>query len=50
MIAIADTNSNPDPIDYVIPGNDDAIRSINLYAQYFRKTLEDATEDIIQRL
>ena len=44
IIAIADTNSNPDPIDYIIPGNDDAIRSINLYANYFRKTLLDAKE------
>ena len=44
MIAIADTNSNPDPIDFIIPGNDDAIRSINLYAQYFRETLLDAKE------
>mgnify|MGYP006183777993 FL=1 len=44
IIAIADTNSNPDPIDFIIPGNDDAIRSINLYANYFRKTLLDAKE------
>ena len=44
IIAITDTNSNPDPIDYVIPGNDDAIRSINLYANYFRATLNDAKE------
>jgi len=45
MIAIADSNSNPDPIDFVIPGNDDSIRSINLYANYFRETLSD-TKDI----
>ena len=44
MIAIADTNSNPDPIDFIIPGNDDAIRSINLYAHYFRTILNDAKE------
>ena len=44
IIAIADSNSNPDPIECVIPGNDDAIRSINLYADYFRKTLADARE------
>ena len=44
IIAIADTNSNPDPIDFIIPGNDDAIRSINLYAHYFRTTLSDAKE------
>ena len=30
VIAIVDTNSNPDEIDYVIPGNDDAIRAIRL--------------------
>jgi small subunit ribosomal protein S2 len=30
IIAIVDTNCDPDPIDYVIPGNDDAIRSIRL--------------------
>ena len=33
VIAIVDTNCSPDNIDYVIPGNDDAIRSIRLYAQ-----------------
>ena len=33
VIAIVDTNCSPDDIDYVIPGNDDAIRSIRLYAQ-----------------
>lgn len=32
VVAIADTNSNPDLIDYPIPGNDDAIRSIKLFA------------------
>lgn len=32
VIGIVDTNSNPDGIDFVIPGNDDAIRAIALYA------------------
>ena len=31
-VAITDTNCNPDNITYVIPGNDDAIRSIKLFA------------------
>ena len=31
VVGIVDTNSNPDGIDYVIPGNDDAIRSIRLF-------------------
>ncbi len=30
VVAIVDTNCDPDPIDYVIPGNDDAIRAIRL--------------------
>ncbi|MDH5405236.1 MAG: 30S ribosomal protein S2 [Candidatus Aminicenantes bacterium] len=30
VVAVVDTNCNPDPIDYIIPGNDDAIRSIHL--------------------
>ncbi|WP_295164569.1 30S ribosomal protein S2 [uncultured Buchnera sp.] len=33
VFAIVDTNSNPDGVDYVIPGNDDAIRSVTLYLQ-----------------
>ena len=32
VIAIVDTNSDPDPIDFVIPGNDDAIRAIRLFS------------------
>lgn len=31
VVAVVDTNSNPDGVDYVIPGNDDAIRAIQLY-------------------
>jgi small subunit ribosomal protein S2 len=33
VVAVVDTNCSPDNIDYVVPGNDDAIRSIRLYAQ-----------------
>ena len=32
VVAIADTNCDPDEIDYVIPGNDDAIRAVKLIA------------------
>jgi small subunit ribosomal protein S2 len=31
VIGIVDTNSNPDGVDYVIPGNDDALRAIQIY-------------------
>ncbi len=39
VVAVVDTNSKPDGIDYIIPGNDDAIRAIRLY-------LEAATDAI----
>ena len=42
IIGIVDSNANPEAIDYIIPGNDDAIRSINLYKHYFQHTIEDA--------
>ena len=32
VVGIVDTNSNPDGVDYIIPGNDDSIRAIKLYA------------------
>ena len=44
IVAIVDTNSNPDNIDYIIPGNDDALRSINLYKKYFFETIKDAIQ------
>ncbi|WP_458735366.1 30S ribosomal protein S2 [Zobellella taiwanensis] len=31
VVAVVDTNSNPDGVDYIIPGNDDAIRAVQLY-------------------
>ena len=32
IVAIVDTNCDPDDIDYIIPGNDDAIRAIKLFS------------------
>ena len=34
IVAIVDTNCDPDEIDYVIPGNDDAIRAVKLIARH----------------
>jgi small subunit ribosomal protein S2 len=33
VVAVVDTNNSPDGVDYVVPGNDDAIRSIGLYVE-----------------
>ena len=46
IIAILDTNSNPDGIDYPIPGNDDARRSIDLYCNLMKETIIDAKLNI----
>ena len=42
VVAVVDTNNSPDGCDYVIPGNDDAIRSINLYASAVADAALDA--------
>ena len=42
IIAILDTNSDPTGIDFPIPGNDDARRSINLYCELLKNTIKDA--------
>ena len=45
VVAVVDTNADPAPIDYVIPGNDDAIRAIKIVADAFAKVLKDADEE-----
>jgi len=42
IIAILDSNSNPDGIDFPIPGNDDARRAIDLYCNLLKKTINSA--------
>ncbi len=46
IIAILDTNSNPDGIDYPIPGNDDARRSIDLYCSLIKETIQNAKSNL----
>ena len=46
IIAILDTNSDPTGIDFPIPGNDDARRSINLYCNLLKNTIKDAEKSI----
>ncbi len=45
IVAILDTNSNPDGIDFPIPGNDDARRSIDLYCNLLKKTIDNAKQE-----
>jgi len=45
VISIVDTNCDPDPIDYVIPGNDDAIRAVRLIADQVTMTVQKASDE-----
>ena len=42
IVAVLDSNSNPDGINYPIPGNDDARRSIDLYCNLIKETIVSA--------
>ena len=46
ILAVLDTNSDPTGIDFPIPGNDDARRSINLYCDLIKNTIKDAEKFI----
>lgn len=48
VVAIADTNANPDGIDYIIPANDDAIKSIELILGYLADAVRDGASKIKQ--
>ena len=44
IVAIVDTNCDPDEIDYVIPGNDDAIRAIKLLAGVMANAIQEGKQ------
>ena len=46
VVAIVDTNCNPDLIDLPIPGNDDAIRAINLFTQIVANAVVEAENEV----
>lgn len=46
VIAIADTNADPDVIDYPIPGNDDAIRSVSVITNAIAESIEQARREL----
>lgn len=54
VIAIVDSNTMPQDVDYLIPGNDDSRRAIRLYAKTFADTIlaardaQSASEDVIE--
>ncbi|MCF6807315.1 30S ribosomal protein S2 [Thiotrichales bacterium 19S9-12] len=44
VIGIVDTNSNPEGVDYLIPGNDDAVRALRFYLSTFADAILDARQ------
>ncbi len=46
VVAIVDTNCDPDEIDYVIPGNDDAIRAIRLISSVMANAISEGRRDV----
>ncbi len=50
IVAIVDTNCDPDDIDYVIPGNDDAIRAIKLFASKFADAVLEGKKQFEEKL
>ena len=46
VIAVIDSNSNPDGVDFPIPGNDDARRSIDLYCSLIKETIQNAKSNL----
>ena len=46
IVALIDTNCDPEPIDYVIPGNDDAIRAVSLIAGAIANAVIEAKEGV----
>lgn len=50
VVALVDTNCDPDPIDYVIPGNDDAIKSVTLFVNLIAEACLEGGALLEQRL
>jgi len=48
VIAVVDTNHNPEGIDYIIPGNDDSSRAIRLYARGVADAILEGRSQVIQ--
>ena len=47
VVAIVDTNSNPDGVDFIVPGNDDAIRAVTLYTSAVAAAITEGRENNI---
>jgi small subunit ribosomal protein S2 len=49
IVAVVDTNGDPDPVDYPIPGNDDAVRAIELFASKVAEAIVEGKKSRISQ-
>jgi len=49
VVAVVDTNCDPDMVDYIIPGNDDAIRAIKLFSQHIADACQEGAAQCKER-
>jgi small subunit ribosomal protein S2 len=49
IVAIVDSNSDPEDITYPVPGNDDAIKAITLYCDLFANAVLDGLHDVLEK-
>ena len=49
VVAVVDTNCNPDVVDYVIPGNDDALRAIRLFTSRVADAILEGRQQAIEK-
>ena len=46
VIAITDTNCDPEGVDFIVPGNDDGIKSITLFGEYFASAVTEGSKGV----
>ena len=44
LVAVVDSNANPDGVDYIVPGNDDAMRAITFYCELVKAAVLDGLQ------
>lgn len=50
LVGVVDTNHNPDLVDYVIPGNDDASRAVNIYVRAIADAIIEGRNNAVEEL
>jgi small subunit ribosomal protein S2 len=46
VVAVTDTNCDPKGVDFIVPGNDDAVKSITLYSEYFGQAVTEGSKNV----